>query len=244
MVCAEFSMQTARLVTSFLVTTVFLNPFAFGCGKTDPTFDVDAGIDSGPDMDAGGEAFADSADALVTDAPTVGDEDAVSDGPAADGALSDGAVSDGALSDRAVSDSAPDAPADARSDVAVRDGGPEGAIQGDSAALADSTVTDAGGPATDTGVNPCAFDGNVPDVPIGDAGATTVGCTTCIYASCGPQAAACTASCACATQLASLLLCASGGQSALTCLATIPGSVPLTELVLCTSTACAASCGI
>jgi hypothetical protein len=68
----------------------------------------------------------------------------------------------------------------------------------------------------------CAVDANlaslmVPDASIGDAGATTSGCLSCIQANCSSGVTACSADCACDTAVVGLLGCVASGESVVTC---------------------------
>jgi hypothetical protein len=75
-------------------------------------------------------------------------------------------------------------------------------------------------PPQDTGSDACAIDASltsIPDAAIGDAGATTEGCFSCIEANCGSDLAACNADCTCKTDVATLIGCIASGASAVTC---------------------------
>jgi hypothetical protein len=74
----------------------------------------------------------------------------------------------------------------------------------------------------DAGPEACAVDANmaslmVPDASLGDAGATTSGCLTCIQTNCSSGVTACSADCACDTAVVGLLGCVASGASLVTC---------------------------
>jgi hypothetical protein len=103
-------------------------------------------------------------------------------------------------------------PTDSGTDVSVDQGaapetGPEAAVEA--------------GP-MDTGSMACMVDADltmimVPDASIGDSGATTEGCYSCLNTTCSAQIAACNADCACKTEIINFLGCIGAGGTLITC---------------------------
>jgi hypothetical protein len=78
----------------------------------------------------------------------------------------------------------------------------------------------------DTGSDACAIDASLSDIPdaaIGDAGATTETCFSCIQTNCGSELTACNADCTCKTDVATLITCIASGAGAETCGAGVLG---------------------
>jgi hypothetical protein len=68
----------------------------------------------------------------------------------------------------------------------------------------------------------CALDANIatlsiPDAAIGDTGASTGGCLSCIQSRCGAEVAACDSDCTCKADVVAFLACVALGGSVTTC---------------------------
>jgi hypothetical protein len=218
-------MQSFRLTLSFAVLAAIWGACAAGCGNTD-NGPGDAALNS-----TNGHSDATSDSTMTADGPSVVVDGADASRPAADAppeSAADTSVATEA-SDRAA-EASTDATLDTLSDgVAIADSGLE--------TSADVSVADVAG-------DVCILDANVPDAPLGDAGATTGSCIACLNTSCGPPLTACTSDCACPGQVATLFTCLSGGGLLVTCLAATPAG-PATALAACAAnSSCLTPCGL
>jgi hypothetical protein len=98
---------------------------------------------------------------------------------------------------------------------------------------------------------PCPIDGSitsfpVPDASLGDSGATTEGCVSCVTTSCPTVITACNANCACKEAFATFEQCVAAGGSIQTCavaLASDPDAgIGITQLGC--AIPCASACGV
>jgi hypothetical protein len=104
------------------------------------------------------------------------------------------------------------------------------------------------GPA-DAGPDACTVDADlstlqVPDASIGDSGATTAECYSCIETTCSTQLTACNGDCTCKTDIVQFIACVGGGGQILTCGAPLVGGDPAAlALLVCTGGSAAAQLG-
>ncbi len=254
----------SKQVSALIFSAAAVLAGASACSSSDTTIAADA---SSPDSPSGSLPFDAGPDGAspATDSPSAAAEaspspaqdvtspgDSGGDGPGDEAQVegaSDAGVGTDASAQADVFSAQPDAtvdvaaavPPDATADVAAAltpDATPD-------AAVVDAARDASSGPAvSEGGLDACGIDANVPDVPIGDAGATTVGCVTCVNTNCAALAAACTTSCACPTELGALLACVATGQALFTCIQVTPGSATVTALATCGALACSRACGL